>query len=61
MVYMVDNREFERFIYRAWTRDGKNIYTGEALLIALLMHTHADDRKSDAMGSVKKLMKDHNL
>lgn len=45
----------------AYIRDGKAIHTGEALLLACLLHAKGKSRKSDDMREVQRLMKDHNL
>lgn len=46
----------------AWTRNGNSVVTGEALLLAVLMHTHGGSaREGDQYNVVRKLMKDINL
>lgn len=45
---------------RAWAYDKKFRVTGEALLIATLLHTHADDRAGENFDTVLKLMGDAN-
>lgn len=57
----MSNKAMNRFIYRAYLRDGSNEHTGEALLLAMLLHTQASDRKSDAMVDVQRIMRDINL
>lgn len=42
-------------------RDGKIMYTGQALLIAMLVHSKGSDRDSEDMEEVRKIMKDVNL
>lgn len=50
-----------RFIYRAWQRDRYgNINTGEALLLACLLHAKGK-RNSKDLEDVQKLMHDRNL
>lgn len=48
-------------VNRAWMRDGSNIYTGQALLLAMLIHSQGTDRNSEDGELVRKIMKDHNL
>lgn len=45
---------------RAWAYDRKFRVTGEALLIATLMHTHAQERTGENFETVLKLMGDAN-
>jgi hypothetical protein len=52
-------REMTRLIYRAYIRDGDTIITGEALLLACLVHTKGN--RSKDMADVQKIMKDVNL
>lgn len=47
-------------ISRAYMRDGSVTYTGEALLIACLMHAKGEDRSSKDMDDVRRIMRDHN-
>jgi hypothetical protein len=56
-----DDREFTRFLYRAYLVDGDTVHTGEALLLACLMHTTGKSRKSDHMADVQRIMKDRNV
>lgn len=56
-----DNRGFSRLIYRAYIRDGHNLHTGEALLLACLLHAKGKSRKSDDMTEVQRIMRDRNL
>jgi hypothetical protein len=46
---------------RAYIRDGKTVHSGEALLLACVLHTNGKSRNSDAMVDVQKIMRDHNL
>lgn len=41
-------------------RDGSITITGEALLIACLMHAKGDSRTSKDMDDVRRIMRDHN-
>ena len=45
----------------AWLRDGDILVTGEALLLAVLMHAKGKSRRSPDMKDVQRIMKDHNL
>ncbi len=60
-----ENKEFSRRFYtfmdRAYIRDGVTSHTGEALLIACLMHTKGAGRESKEMRDLRKIMKDRNL
>lgn len=47
-------------IHRAYIRDGKNIHTGESLLLACLLHAKGQSRNSDDMKDVQRIMKDRN-
>lgn len=55
-----DNREFSRLLYRAYIRDNDTYHTGEALLLACLLHAKGSSRKSDAMKDVQRIMRDRN-
>ena len=48
-------------INRAYMRDGKHTHTGEALLIACLLHAKGSGRDSKDMADVRRIMRDHNL
>lgn len=50
-----------RLIDLAWIRNGSTLVTGEALILATLMHTQGKSRRSDDMKTVQKIMKDVNL
>lgn len=56
----VDNREFSRLIYRAYIRDGKGFHTGEAVLLACMLHAKGKTRKSDDMKDVQRIFRDPN-
>lgn len=55
-----DNRGFTRLIYRAYIRDGKNIHTGEAVLLASLLHAKGKGRDTQDMRDVQRIMDDPN-
>lgn len=55
-----DNREFTRLIYRAYIRDGEQEHTGEALLLACLLHAKGKSRVSKDMKDVQRIMRDRN-
>jgi hypothetical protein len=56
-----DDREFSRLMYRAYLTDKDgNVHTGEALLLACLLHAKGASRKSKDMEDVQKIMKDIN-
>lgn len=55
-----DNREFSRFIYRAYIRDGKAVHTGESVLLACLLHAKGKSRVSGDMKDVQRIMRDVN-
>lgn len=42
-------------------RDGDKIYTGSALLLAMLVHSQGEDRTGEDAEIVRKIMKDVNL
>lgn len=56
-----DDREFSRLLYRAYLVDGDTVHTGEALLLACLMHTTGGSRKSEHMADVQRIMRDKNV
>jgi hypothetical protein len=56
-----DDREFSRLMYRAYLKDGDKVHTGEALLLACLLHAKGESRKSKDMEDVQKIMLDHNV
>lgn len=56
-----DNREFTRLIYRCYIRDGKNLHTGEAVLLACMLHAKGKGRKSPDMTEVQRIFRDKNL
>lgn len=57
----VKDKEFSGLMFRAWVRDGKGIHTGEALLLACLLHAKGKSRRSAAMKDVQRIMKDVNF
>ena len=56
-----DDRHFYRVLHRAYIRDGTVENTGEALLLACLLHAKGAGRNSDDMQDVRRIMKDKNL
>jgi hypothetical protein len=56
-----DSRAFSRFLDRAYIRDGKTVHTGEAVLLACILHAKGKSRASDDMTDVQRIMRDHNL
>lgn len=53
--------QFSRVIHRAWLRDGDKTHTGEALLIACLLHAKGEGRESRDMEDVRRIMRDANV
>ena len=45
----------------AWMRDEDKVYTGQALLLAMLVHSQGESRDSADGELVRKIMKDANL
>lgn len=45
---------------KAYIRDGDTIHTGEALLLACLLHAKGKSRNSEDFKDVQKIMRDHN-
>lgn len=52
---------FYRVMDRAYLRDGKTVHSGEALLLACLLHAKGTSRKGKDMNDVRAIMRDHNL
>lgn len=50
-----------RIMDRAYLKDGDSEYTGEALLLACLLHAKGKSRKSDDFKDVQKIMNDPNV
>lgn len=51
-----------RLMDRAYLRDGNLIHTGEALLVALLLHTKGKTKRGqNEMQQVSKMLDDPNL
>lgn len=50
-----------QFVNQAWIRNGDSVVTGEALILATLMHTHGAGRDTDDLKTVQALMNDINL
>lgn len=53
------SKEFSHLMYRAYLWDGHTLHTGEALLLACLLH--AKGKKSQDLEDVQRIMKDGNL
>jgi hypothetical protein len=45
---------------KAWIRDGDIFVTGEALVLACLLHTRGRGRNSNDMREVQRIMRDRN-
>lgn len=58
MTQKEDTREFTRLMYRAYIRDGHNLHTGEAILLACLIKTRGT--KAEDFKDVQKIMRDPN-
>lgn len=56
-------RDTRQLINQAWIRNGSSnaVITGEALILACLLHTTGAGRNSDDMKTVQSLMDDINL
>lgn len=56
-------RDTRQLINQAWIRNGhsKSVVTGEALILACLLHTHGAGRNTDDFKVVQALMDDVNL
>lgn len=56
-------RDTRQFINQAWIRNGKSdaVVTGEALILACLLHSTGRDRAGDDLKVVQTLMNDVNL
>lgn len=50
-----------QFVNQAWIRNGDSVVTGEALILATLLHTTGSGRNTDDMKVVQSLMNDVNL
>lgn len=48
-----------RIMDRAWLRDGNNVHTGEALVLALLLHTKGK-RSTSEIEQVARMLNDPN-
>ena len=56
-----EEREFYRFINRAYIRDGDTVHEGEAVLLATLLHAKGRSRSnSKDMADVQRIMRDKN-
>lgn len=54
-------KDTRQFLNQAWCRDGRFTISGEALLLACLLHTHGNSRDSDDFKDVQRIMGDINL
>lgn len=54
-------RDTRQFINQAWIRNGDSVVTGEALILATLLHTTGRGRNTADMEVVQSLMNDVNL
>lgn len=61
MTKEIDRLDVRHVMNRAWMRDGDIIIDGEALMLALLIHTKGAGRNTKDMRDLQKIMKDHNL
>jgi hypothetical protein len=50
-----------QFINQAWIRNGDLAVTGEALILACLLHTHGGSRHGKDLEDVQRIMNDINL
>ena len=58
-----EEREFYRLLTRAYIRDGNGVHTGEAVLLATLLHAKGKNRSngnSKDMADVQRIMRDRN-
>lgn len=56
----MDKDKFRRVMHRAYIRDGKVLQTGEALLLACLLHAKGAGREGKDMEDVQRIMRDRN-
>jgi hypothetical protein len=49
-----------RFMDVAWLRDGDSIYTGEAMMLAVLLHTRGKGRTQEHERELARLLDDPN-
>lgn len=56
-----DSRGLTRVVHRAYIRDGDTLHTGEAVLLACLLHAKGKGRDSEDMTEVQRIMRDKNL
>lgn len=54
-------RDTRQFINQAWIRNGEGVVTGEALILACLLHSTGKDRAGNDYKVVQELMNDVNL
>lgn len=48
-------------IYRAYIRDGRTFHTGEAVLLACMLHAKGKGRNTPDMDEVRRIMRDKNV
>lgn len=54
-------RDTRQFVNQAWIRNGEGFVTGEALILAMLLHSTGRDRAGNDFKVVQELMNDINL
>lgn len=54
-------RDTRQFVNQAWIRNGEGFVTGEALILAMLLHSTGKDRAGSDFKVVQELMDDVNL
>jgi hypothetical protein len=47
-------------MFRAWLRDGETIHSGEALMLACLLHAKGNNRRGTEFKDVQRIMHDVN-
>lgn len=50
-----------QFANQAWMRNGQFVVSGEALILACLLHSRGAGRDTDDMKDVQRIMRDVNL
>ena len=56
-----DGQFFKRVLHRAYLRDGDIVHTGEALALALLLHSQGKTKRGlTEVGQVAKMLDDPN-
>lgn len=54
-------KDTRQLINQAYIRDGRFSITGEAMLLACLLHSHGENRESEDFKDVQRIMGDINL